>query len=494
MYLNIIGDEWDTMIGNITFTIKMPKKFDETKLGFSAGKIGSTESSDVWYYVDGKKIIGEYMGELNPKEALTVRCELPEGYFVNAGFPVSQSTYLMVIVPAICLIISLVLWFLFGREYPIVETVEFYPPEGFNSLEIGYLYKGKASNKDVTSLLVYLANKGFIKIKEIEGKSLFNTGSDYELVEMKPYDGDNINEREFLNGMFGIKRSYSDASSGSNVEERYLPTVTQKDLYHKFYHTVDKIKRNVSTKENKKHIFKTTWPVSLAVTLMIILSFAVVIGVPTFEVAGMSELIFSLCILAFYTPFFLSVSKIESVPTRAFFLGFILIHSAVFVLNLPVVSALKENPALLIPFFIGIACIAGSIVCLKYMSKRTKYGVELLGKIKGFKHYLETAEKEKLESMVMENPTYFYDIMPYAYVLGVSDKWIEKFENITLAPPNWYDTYCAFHVGRFGTFMHHTMKSANSVMSSRPSSKSSSGSSGGGSSGGGSGGGGGGSW
>ena len=171
-----------------------------------------------------------------------------------------------------------------------------------------------------------------------------------------------------------------------------------------------------------------------------------------------------------------------------------MIHSAVFVLNLPVVSALKENPALLIPFFIGIACIAGSIVCLKYMSKRTKYGVELLGKIKGFKHYLETAEKEKLESMVMENPTYFYDIMPYAYVLGVSDKWIEKFENITLAPPNWYDTYCAFHVGRFGTFMHHTMKSANSVMSSRPSSKSSSGSSGGGSSGGGSGGGGGGSW
>ena len=41
--------------------------------------------------------------------------------------------------------------------------------------------------------------------------------------------------------------------------------------------------------------------------------------------------------------------------------------------------------------------------------------------------FIETAEKQKLESMVMDNPTYFYDILPFTYALGVSDKWIEKF-------------------------------------------------------------------
>ena len=96
----------------------------------------------------------------------------------------------------------------------------------------------------------------------------------------------------------------------------------------------------------------------------------------------------------------------------------------------------------------------------------------------------------------MQNPTYFYNILPYTYVLGVSDKWIKKFESISLQAPCWYDSSNSFDVVSFGSFMNSTMISAESAMSSSPSSDSggSGGSSGGGSSGGGSGGGGGGSW
>lgn len=95
----------------------------------------------------------------------------------------------------------------------------------------------------------------------------------------------------------------------------------------------------------------------------------------------------------------------------------------------------------------------------------------------------------------MQNPSYFYDILPYTYVLGVSDKWIEKFETIIYQPPSWYEGSDAFHVASFGSFMNATMLSATTAMSSSPSSSSGGGgSSGGGSSGGGSGGGGGGSW
>ena len=128
------------------------------------------------------------------------------------------------------------------------------------------------------------------------------------------------------------------------------------------------------------------------------------------------------------------------------------------------------------------------------MPKRTPYGNEMLGKLRGFKRFLETAEKEQLESMVTKNPTYFYDILPFTYVLGVSDKWIKKFETIALQAPDWYDSPNTFSPSSFGSFMNSTMSSAQRSMSSSPSSSSSSGSSGGGSSGGGSGGGGGGSW
>lgn len=104
--------------------------------------------------------------------------------------------------------------------------------------------------------------------------------------------------------------------------------------------------------------------------------------------------------------------------------------------------------------------------------------------------------------MVVSNPTYFYDILPYTYVLGISNKWIKKFEDINIEAPNWYIGYNDFTIISFNSFMNSTLKSANSLMSSSPSSSgsggyssgSSSSSSGGGFSGGGSGGGGGGSW
>ena len=104
-------------------------------------------------------------------------------------------------------------------------------------------------------------------------------------------------------------------------------------------------------------------------------------------------------------------------------------------------------------------------------------------------------EKDKLEAMVMKEPSYFYDILPYTYVLGVSAKWIKKFESISLKAPSWYDSPTAFDVITFETFINSTMVTAKSTMTSSPSSSSSDGSSsGGGSSGGGSGGGGRGSW
>ena len=60
----------------------------------------------------------------------------------------------------------------------------------------------------------------------------------------------------------------------------------------------------------------------------------------------------------------------------------------------------------------------------------------MLGKIKGFKNFLATAEKDRLESLVNQNPTYFYDILPFMYVLGISNKWIEQIEDITLKEIN----------------------------------------------------------
>ena len=161
-----------------------------------------------------------------------------------------------------------------------------------------------------------------------------------------------------------------------------------------------------------------------------------------------------------------------------------------------VLPILTQNIMYFITYIIGIISVAILILFAKIMPKRTPYGNEMLGKLRGFKRFLETAEKTQLEALVNENPEYFYKILPYTYALGVSEVWMSQFEAIAMKAPNWYVGYSAFNMNEFNHFINDTMKTAQSAMVSSPSSSSGSsgGSSGGGSSGGGSGGGGGSSW
>lgn len=487
LYYNLIGTEWDTVIGNVTFNITMPKKFDSSKLGFSSGKEGSIDNINVDYTVDGNEISGSYDGILAVGEALTVRTELPEGYFAGAGFDVKFMDYVMFLIPVLFLGVSAFWWHKFGRDDQVIETVEFYPPDGVNSLEAGFLYKGKAENQDVVSLLIYLANKGYIKISETKEKALFSKSKNFKITKLKEYDGNDDNEKVFLDGLF--------KKTSDNANE-----VTSNDLYDNFYVTMQKILSNANKRANKDKIFeKSASRKSGFIVLMIIVAYFLIAIPLIFTYGDLVSFIFALIYpaIGFSMIFAMLFDKNQTASVKLF--GLIL--GGLFG-GVPwtfwVLPALLQDFTYLIGYIIGLGSVAGMIICLKYLPKRTPYGNEMLGKLRGFKNFLETVEKDKLEAMVMQEPTYFYDILPYTYVLGVSDKWIEKFEVISLQSPDWYDGSTDFNMATFGTFMNNTMTLAQSVMSSSPSSDSGGsfggGSSGGGSSGGGSGGGGGGSW
>ena len=113
------------------------------------------------------------------------------------------------------------------------------------------------------------------------------------------------------------------------------------------------------------------------------------------------------------------------------------------------------------------------------MGRKTQYGEKIKSQVAGFRKFLVKVEKDKLETLVMENPSYFYDILPYTYALGVSDVWISQFETIALQAPNWCDSTDTFNMHTFGAFMNTTMASASTAMSSSPSSDSGGGSGGG---------------
>jgi len=524
-YFNLIGLDWDTTIDEIEFSITMPKSFDASKLGFSSGIKGSTFSGNVTFEVEGNVISGRYNGTLRAGEALTVRLELPDGYFVGAENALNVIALLSIIGSCFFVLVALGLWYTYGRGERPVVTVEFYPPEGFNSAEVGFLYHGAAEVNDVVSLLIYLANKGYIQIEEIEEKTLFAKKDGFKITKLKDYDGDNPNERLFLTGLFKTKASgmmamfqeiakmskdtkqmttnpEAMAEFAAKTQGEEKREVTSADLKNNFYATLNSIVANLNSKANKYTLFeKSSINKNFYFYLMAIATLVLVTYQPVMEYGGIEELLFALPFTGIGLILFILFTivrppmtiTVNGKPTRSqlpavlFGLAFGVMFGGIMFVYV-VLPALLMDEIYLLAYIIGMIGITIIFFCMKYTKKRTPYGNELLGKIKGFKDFLEQAEKPKLEELVMQNPAYFYHILPFTYVLGVSDKWIKKFETIALQAPHWYRGRKAFNSASFGRFMSTTMTNASKAMSSSPSSSSGSG---GGRSGGGSGGGGG---
>lgn len=497
VYLNLIGSDWDTAIGYITFEITMPKDFPTEKLGFAAGKRESLASDSITWERTGNKIFGTYKKPLEKGEALTFRLALEEGYFELSPF-LQGIDYLLFFIPLVCLIICIAIWNKYGKDDKYTEVINFYPPQNLNSLDIALNYKGEASERAIISLLVYLANKGYIEIEE-EKFSKYSR-NDFSIRKIKDYDGTNIHEKMFLEGLFKCKRTGKRITNNLSEREKVLASesnvVTSTDLQYKFHTTIGKIKRNINAKKNTKKIFvKGTNRYNWLIIVLIVLTYFFSIGVPTYLYSTWEEVAITLIISAMYLPFLVIATSPKL--TRSIRIGlliFIILHFAMISIVLPLSTAITANFLYASALLFSVICLTGMIICLNNMPKRTPYGNEMLGQIQGFKTFLETAEKEKLESLVEENPNYFYDILPYTYVLGVSRKWINKFETILLQEPSWYKTSTNFNVVSFGHRLNKTISDATLSSVSSISSSTSSSSTGGGISGGGSGGGGGGSW
>ena len=497
-YLNLIGNQWDTNINKLTFTITMPKDFDTNKIGFSAGKYGTSGILDDGYFnysVKNNVITGTYNKRLPPNNGFTVRITLPDGYFEKQKLKITIFDFIAICLPIILGIIAFSQWEKYGKDEKIVETIEFNPPDNMNSLDVAYAYKGKANSNDVVSLLIYLANKGYIKIKVEETGSKLLKSKSYKIIEVKKYDGNDENERLFLERLFKNGTIYR--TENNNV----FRCVTKSDLEESFYTTVNEIIDNENTSEFKNKIFeKGVWNrakkiIILSLLVILTMSIGPLLNGTKIKTTVIANLVLIAITMLFYL--FALSSKFNNTRIKniiiAFVISFFTIFYFVFGLLYDILSEIiiNMNELGLIELGIQVISLIFIMILVTLMKRRTKYGTEVLGRILGFKTFLKTAEKEKLETLVNQDPEYFYNILPYAYVLGVSDEWIKNFETISLMPPEWYvgnDSYYDYHT--FSNNYNDLMRTSANAMTSRPSSSDSYSSF----SGGGSGGGGGSSW
>lgn len=485
LYFNIIGTEWDTNISNVTFKITMPKEFDASKLGFSYGEYGESNTDNISYDVDGNVITGSFEGTLLAGEGLNVRMELPEGYFIRKSVGSSLLECWYYIIPILGVLISYLIWKKYGKDDQVVDVVSFYPPENMNSLDVAFAKKGSVNSNDAVSLLVYLASKGYIKI--VEDKK---SKSRFTIQKVKEYDGNNKEEELFFRGLF----------------KKVWDSISSDELNESFYLTINSILTKKNSTANRKEIFNnksSNKRYILFLFMLITSSLSTIIPALGYK---LSDVIFSIIICNLIGIVALIIVAIiydnnctkKGLNSALGFAFFFVLALAVANFTIIGFEYIYYDTVYLIGFILCMVCTYLIYFFYLIVTKRTEYGNKVLGEVNGFKKFLETAEKDKLESLVHDDPSYFYNILPYAYVLGVSDAWIKQFEGIAIAPPDWYESADTFDYYRFNRSLNRTIHSASRVMNSVPQSSGGSSSgggfSGGGFSGGGSGGGGGSSW
>ncbi len=491
-YHNLVGLEWPVEIESVSFRITMPADFDASKLNFTSGEYGSTDNTGVEWTVNGRTITGQTTRPLGAYEGVTAALPLPEGYWKDAAVHREPGDLLFTVLGyplfILTLLGSFLLWLRYGRDKKLYPSVEFQPPEGMNPAEIGYVIDGSVDAEDVTSLIIYWAQQGCLEIEEdlVERKVL----KDKKILVLVKKTELPETAHQYEKTLFAELFSYG--SNGrvmpEDLEYRFNAAVidAQLEIEESFKKNPD---RAIYDKGNS--IWRAMVFLFSALPIMSILyqGFVATFGSFAFALLGLPFSMF-LVVPTNMIGSALSVRTGSSKGKILFAMGFggfaFLFLGVMFVFSGGAISFLK--------YLAAIGSGFGSGIFVAIMKRRTKYGDRMLEKTLGFREFIKTAEKDKLEELFEENPAYFYDILPYAMVLNLTDIWGNHFEGIAVEPPDWYRSH---HRGGFRTAVFASTLTTNftSVTNAMTSSQSSSSSSfSGGSSGGGSGGGGGGSW
>lgn len=475
-FMNLLGNRWEFPFEAFSFRVEFEKPIDGKLI-----QIQMKDNQPVLFECDNHVISGQVDEIFYSGDPLTMLVDLDAGYF---NFKNYDYTLYGLVGSLVALGLVIFIYSRHGKKYPVVDSVEFMAPEGLNSADVGYVYHGHYSNEGIISLIIYWASKGYILIEEMDKKNIRL----HKLMDMK---FGNEEEIRLFNGLFGSKEM-----------------VLIKDLENRFYTYIQYAIQHMPTKFENNKIYDTTskWMESLSLAILSMV-LGVFIGTLTYKIYGM-PIIFIIATGIGFVFGYVMLLIIADIIFKSKNKGFIKKTGNLFVIGILVFVMGSMVWFVSVMFHFNLYILMGTILLWLIgvmlavrIRRRTEYGASVYGQVLGLKRFIDTAEKHRLEMLVEESPEIFYDVLPYAYVLGVSDKWSKKFENIAIQQPDWYVSATP---GNFNSYLlwrslSRNMSTMNSTMTSIPQSKGSSGGgfsggSGGGFSGGGFGGGGGGGW
>lgn len=449
--LDVVGGGWTVPLNNVTVRVTFPcapvdYQVYSDEFGGGGNKYvtdGGVENNILSLHANCLPLVENTAFDDTSAAAITLRFTLPVGAMASYDSMILNSSVLRAVV-AVCagaLIAAILLLTLFRKRYEMVITVSVKPPKGMDPLLMGRTIDGTVDSEDITSMIYYFADQGYLTIELPEEKHaepiLHRTNV--------PLPGDMPSrQKALMDGLF---------DKGRREDTRIA------DLKDNFYVYSDKAKQLVMAKKGAEYTVKSV----IGFVLLSVFAFCLYELVPFFvgraEIGGgysyftgvFSILPLVLCEIGlmlteqrrYKDKRLVRISKTVALYVTLALFG--VWYTAAFARH---ILTVYERLAVSVSATAS-ACLAP--VCLS----RTESYVKTLGDILGFKDFILYTEEDKIKFMLQENPQLYYHILPYAQVLGVTKEWQDKFKNIQLDAPGWYygSTFDVFDFIMFNSIM-----------------------------------------
>ena len=457
--LNAIGVDRDSGcdIKSANVTLILPDGYKSGKCYVGRVLANDEEAFSKTVNADGRTVLTLANKPLEYNEGVTFDLEFEEGALTTYF---DFTPYWFVIAAGVLLVLVIILKVLFFNKGGLTPYVNFDAPNKMSPLLMGMLIDGKVDSEDITSMIFHWADKGYLKINFDDQRD----PSLIRIVKALPQgtpDYEQILFAELFGGADVVKPSF---------------------LRNRFYITIDKVSRMVSSQNKNLYNGKSviiSWLVAILAGLMLGIT-PLLLGLLQVSLRFTIWAPFIAIVpLIFVFVFCMGMVSTKYKSKKGTKIGFLCAVLGISALITLVYTIFVPSFILgVIPKILLCVIVCATVGTSVTLINRTKAYTEQLNEIVGFKNFIELVEKEKLETMLEEDPEFFYHILPYAQVLGVSDKWEEKFKDITIQPPQWAtcstaDTLLNFYV--FNRIMHISFATMKSNMASRPSSSGSSG-------------------
>lgn len=352
---------------------------------------------------------------------------------------------------------------LISKDAIPVRTIvpQFKPPTGVEPYMLGSIIDETVDNKDITGTLIDLAYRGYIKIKQLSGNDYELTRTDKVDIELKKADTSNTvsNTSESVNT--DKSNTNGNKNSDLNVQNLLIPGSDKHaipDLINPSINKSSKPSSDDTADTNqtlKQKINQKDIPLNQVEKDLLNAIFA---GETTRKILSlksdtsfygkMKGIIKSVYGEMVSKGFFIESPENVRIKyaLKAFGFFFLGIFSLIFVSFFLTIFTGVWQVFTLLTYFLFAGVI--NMFMINKMPAKTELGSKVYGEILGFKMYLETAERFRLQNLEPED---FEKYLSFAIVLGVEKQWAEKFKDIYKSKPDWFegDNFNPIYIGDF---------------------------------------------